>query len=1064
MSSKQTQIVIHRFFNSRQSSIAGNLVKLFVLFISAQFAHASLDAGYQALKKGELVESEQLLKPLTNQYQSMCFGETAEHLPCLRFALAAAGLGEVRMRREDLAESYYYFNLAYQGLSLAEQKYISLHNLTPEMPGDQITVPPELEQQFQQTMKDAKAKLEAELKALDIEAELQKNISDSDLPPEAQQMMIQAFKRIAEQQLGNLNSEKIYPITFTDQEYASALASTIDNAKDEVCSSANRFKPKSHEELKQALMTGQLEYINQSKARISINRQVDEANQIIITDILNVNVLNNLKPFIEAGAQAQVERSTQTKPLYQALIRCSDIAHRLIELGVTKAITYGFTDINTLGSIQQLAEMPESKLSHVTAEQLKFHYGWQVFQTSDSTQGLALMESSLLELQADTAPQDITDDTYISRLYPLLKYSSALCKQNAGCTQAVKLKINNHLDTILKHQKQFLDGKASFNTYIRTQMKQSDELDNFLKNVKGSYTIVMGLHAQQRQIYSTRLAELLAAEISLTINNTARAISFLDDGQYAHLPNSIFASTILAKEHSIRAKLAQAENNNNRARDHWRDAIAHYGDTQPLMEIFFGIPPLYRSPTALYEDAAKYFIKQNEFEPAITALELARNHSIAGKKLPEYATPSYMEALRQELISDYKTLVAKGSMGNKQLAQKYKYNPNAPGTQIPGPSDIFYLADNLSFLPGLSEAEAFTYIHKLNNYEGFIHYQNLASILTESSRPSKRSQSNPHTIKELSNTLTDELQIIGTWQSETAFFVYGIEKDNLLAEVYEPSSHSTQALINLTQDFVNRFAKPTRTHLVFMTNAQLSQAPLAKYLQESKALDQNFSISYTSNLDVFFSNTVVENSKPGATVIIPKVENTAYINGDEELKSLQSIMPTETLIYKKATKSHTIKSLENSSVIHLATHAKLNPMNPDFSYIAVNDGNGNIDKIYNYEITQLSLDGAKFVMLNACETSAFSPYILNNEFSSLQHSVLNAGASSVIATIKPVNDDLASAFASAFYREIGNGMSIARAFFNAQQQLREQFPGSDQWAFYTLYSNQSGLNHTFQPN
>ena len=1049
----------------RAKAVANLIVGVCFATISG-LTHATIGAGYQALANNQLAEAEAHFDNAVNERKEQCLVESNDHTSCLKLALAAAGMGETLIQLDAITDAYPYFTLAYQSLSSAEQRYIAANNLQQKLPAGSRQIPAAHADQYQQQVASAKKQLDEKLSGLDIDALIEEKMGDSDLPPEAQRAMMQAIKKMTAQNKGKLNSDVLYPIKIQTEDYAGTLAPTLAMASKLICDSGGSGPPKSGSaaEFLAGLAVNQQKYLQDSRTRVSISRQIDEADNIAITDAIQIDFISSLIPFIEASHSYQPNRSEQTDNFYEALTNCIASARQLLELGISKALTYGYNDLKTLAAMQQLAATPGANLKPKLVQQLTFNYGLQLLLTGQIESGRQLMEPSLERLHGNLAPQDVKDETFVSRLKPLLNYSRALCPQPKKCKNTIKDVVTSHLQAILADQQQLLKGKAAMVEMAKQGMVNSPEGAALLSQVRGGFTIGFGIHAEQRTIYSIRLAELVAAEILLSINDLQNSRRYLDEGASAHLPDSIYAPTIMAYDYYIRAKLAGLRDEITTAGEYWQKAIAQYNETLPLNDILFGVPQLYRSPTAPYEEAAQFFIDQKQVSTAIELLEQARQHSIAGKRLPDYVSPSYLAEQRQRLLSDYDKLVVAGAGGDQQLIDKFLYDPSAPGTTIPGPSDIFYIADHLSFLPELKKSDALAFINRLNTYDGFKGYRNLQHALVANSRlPEQPRAREQLTLKQVAQQLAPNQQILASWQNAETFFIYSIANNHIVASYSNIAQASTSQLLQLIAEFAKGSIAADKSHLILMNNASLTQQPLAKLLPRYQVVDVNTSITFTPSLDAFINNDSPQLSTKRATMVTPAVRGSVYIDSRKELESLKLLMPTTELAGKKANRQQLKNEIANSAIVHVASHAQLNPVNPEFSYIAINDGQGGGDKLFNHELGQLPFSNVSLVMLNACQTSALSPYFLHNEFSSLQGSVISAGAGAVIASIQPVEDQIAARFSAVLYQELRTGTALATAFFNAQQALKTEFPTSDQWAFYTLSSTQATLNTTFSP-
>jgi CHAT domain-containing protein len=105
------------------------------------------------------------------------------------------------------------------------------------------------------------------------------------------------------------------------------------------------------------------------------------------------------------------------------------------------------------------------------------------------------------------------------------------------------------------------------------------------------------------------------------------------------------------------------------------------------------------------------------------------------------------------------------------------------------------------------------------------------------------------------------------------------------------------------------------------------------------------------------------------------------------------------------------------------------------------------------EIGDLDLEG-RIVVLSACRTA--SGKTLNGEgVQSLARAFFRAGAHAVVASRWPLRDDEAAVLFEDFYRELGNGESLARSLRRATQKAVASGLPASAWSGLTLYGDGS---------
>lgn len=153
-----------------------------------------------------------------------------------------------------------------------------------------------------------------------------------------------------------------------------------------------------------------------------------------------------------------------------------------------------------------------------------------------------------------------------------------------------------------------------------------------------------------------------------------------------------------------------------------------------------------------------------------------------------------------------------------------------------------------------------------------------------------------------------------------------------------------------------------------------------------------------------------------------------------ELESLRQLFPSGRYFSgPAATRAELAEVAGGADVLHLATHASADP-----PYLQLADG-----RLALTEVLGLGLKPGSLVVLSACETGRAHQ---EGDLNSLAASFRAAGASSVIASLWPVDDTATAELFQAFYKELRAGASAAHALRQAKLRLRETQPAPYYWA------------------
>ena len=161
-----------------------------------------------------------------------------------------------------------------------------------------------------------------------------------------------------------------------------------------------------------------------------------------------------------------------------------------------------------------------------------------------------------------------------------------------------------------------------------------------------------------------------------------------------------------------------------------------------------------------------------------------------------------------------------------------------------------------------------------------------------------------------------------------------------------------------------------------------------------------------------------------------------------EALAITSAFPeARSVIGPAATERELRRSLDESGVIHVATHGYMNARNPLFSRIemapsrsSTTSDNGRLET---HELLGLSIT-SRLVFLSGCETGVgeawSTPFDLGEDYTTLARSFLFAGARNVIASLWRIDDEGAAELARRFYEGLRT-LPAAEALAQAQVEM-----------------------------
>ena len=159
---------------------------------------------------------------------------------------------------------------------------------------------------------------------------------------------------------------------------------------------------------------------------------------------------------------------------------------------------------------------------------------------------------------------------------------------------------------------------------------------------------------------------------------------------------------------------------------------------------------------------------------------------------------------------------------------------------------------------------------------------------------------------------------------------------------------------------------------------------------------------------------------------------------EAEGAAVSSLYPAKVqFVGKAATRSVLLREAPHADIIHFAGHAIVNPLRPDLSLLLLAPEPPERDgALYQHEIYDLELRRSPVVILGACDTSSLSGNP-GEGLSSLAHAFLSAGASAVVGTLWPVEDETAAWLVLHLHKGLQRGLSPEQALRQAQTQYLE---------------------------
>jgi CHAT domain-containing protein len=171
----------------------------------------------------------------------------------------------------------------------------------------------------------------------------------------------------------------------------------------------------------------------------------------------------------------------------------------------------------------------------------------------------------------------------------------------------------------------------------------------------------------------------------------------------------------------------------------------------------------------------------------------------------------------------------------------------------------------------------------------------------------------------------------------------------------------------------------------------------------------------------------------------------------DEARALAELLGGRCYLESDASIARLTEEAPGSPIIHLATHGQSRLDAPNFSSIRLADGLLNAIDAFS-----LKLEGCELVTLSGCETGlALSSG--GDEQLGLGRAFLAAGASSLVMSLWPVEDQATSELMQLFYRNLLRGKHKGQALRSAQcsflQKASPLYSHPYFWAAFRLVGN-----------
>ena len=271
---------------------------------------------------------------------------------------------------------------------------------------------------------------------------------------------------------------------------------------------------------------------------------------------------------------------------------------------------------------------------------------------------------------------------------------------------------------------------------------------------------------------------------------------------------------------------------------------------------------------------------------------------------------------------------------------------------------------------------------------------------------------------------------------------------------------------------------PDGSHIVIVPDGVLHGVPFAGLMRREtgRYLVQDHAIATAPSLTMFLRSATlprVERGVAARALVVgnPRLDGVAAVtlpDAEREARDIAALYAHPTLLVNEtATKAVFVATAGTYDVVHFAGHAVSNDDFPGLSHLLLSGSTGQPDgTLFAHEITRMTFDRTRLIVLAACRTSAGRVRRGEGVFS-LARPFLAAGVPIVVASLWDVDDRATRTLFVAFHQALGRGAPAANALRAAQLAALANGAGSlsdpFNWASFAVIGSAQAFGELGQP-
>jgi CHAT domain-containing protein len=244
--------------------------------------------------------------------------------------------------------------------------------------------------------------------------------------------------------------------------------------------------------------------------------------------------------------------------------------------------------------------------------------------------------------------------------------------------------------------------------------------------------------------------------------------------------------------------------------------------------------------------------------------------------------------------------------------------------------------------------------------------------------------------------------------------------------------------------------------LVFVPHGPLHYLPFQALRDDSGFLIERHAVAVAPSASIAI-DTATRTPRPSKAPLVafgnPATEAQYALPGSEREVQRIGALFGDSRIYLRAEASRKrfAETAGTGRILHVAAHAEADDVDPLFSRILLARDGDDPGFLEAREIYALDLSGVSLVTLSACE-SGLGSSPKGDEVLGFTRSFLTAGASSLVSSLWPVDDDSTEFLMTTMYAELAKGADLAAAMQTAQvaSMKRPRFRHPFFWAPFAV--------------